>query len=131
MLATRLAHVVQVIADLAIGIDPPADFPAFGNQGAHALIVRCAAAHRLLFPCVVAIRMNRQRRAETTYRLPGYVGIDEGVLHPDCLAKYAAAIFWMSRSSVARRNSPFRRRISSAWLGRVLNQASQTKAQAR
>ena len=36
------------------------------------------------------------------------------VLHPDSLAKYAAAFFRMSRSSVTRRSSAFTRRNSAA-----------------
>ena len=36
-----------------------------------------------------------------------------GVLHSDCLAKYAAAFFRMSRSSVVRLSSAFNR-LSSA-----------------
>ena len=39
--------------------------------------------------------------------------LDERVPHPDCLAKYAAAFFRMSRSSVTRRSSAFSRRSSS------------------
>src|SRR5690606_17527895 len=37
---------------------------------------------------------------------------DKGVLHWVCFAKYAAAFFKMSRSSVTRRSSAFRRRTS-------------------
>jgi len=40
---------------------------------------------------------------------------DERVPYRDSLAKYAAAFFRMSRSSVTRRNSALRRRISAAW----------------
>lgn len=43
------------------------------------------------------------------------VALDERVPHPDCLAKYAAAFFRMSRSSVTRLSSAFRRRSSSVW----------------
>ena len=40
-------------------------------------------------------------------------GIDLSVTYPDGLAKYTAAFFKMSRSSVMRFNSAFSRRISS------------------
>jgi hypothetical protein len=39
-------------------------------------------------------------------------GLDEGVLHCDALAKYAAAFFKISRSSVTRVSSRFKRAIS-------------------
>ena len=42
--------------------------------------------------------------------------LDEGVLHLDSFAKYAAAFFSMSRSSVTRINSDLRRRFSRAKL---------------
>ena len=38
--------------------------------------------------------------------------LDKGVFHPDPLAKYLAAFFRISRSSVTRRNSSFSFRIS-------------------
>src|SRR6056297_184054 len=40
---------------------------------------------------------------------------DEGVLHWDSRAKYAVAFFRISRSSVTRVNSRFRRRFSASW----------------
>jgi hypothetical protein len=47
-----------------------------------------------------------------------FMGADEGVPHRDSLAKYAAAFFRMSRSSVTRLSSDFNRRISSVRLNR-------------
>ena len=118
MLATRFAHVVQIVTDLAIAIDTPAGLPALRNQRSDALVISRALGNGLLLPRVVTARMDRQRRTQATHRILHHVGVDEGVPHPDCLAKYAAAFFRMSLSSVTRRNSAFRRRISSAWLSR-------------
>lgn len=49
---------------------------------------------------------------------------DECVLQRDCRAKYAAAFFRMSRSSVTRLSSAFRRRSSSLWLSCWVRAAS-------
>src|SRR5690606_34164394 len=91
MLATRLAQVVQIIADLAIAIDAPTGLPALRNQRADALILGRACRDGPLLPGVVTARMHRQRRTQATHRVLHRVGVDERVLHPDCLAKYAAA----------------------------------------
>ena len=54
--------------------------------------------------------MDFQRQAEPSNRIVARSLLDKGVLQPHSLAKYAAAFFKMSRSSVTR--------LSSARLGR-------------
>ena len=52
-------------------------------------------------------------RSQTGYRIVARVLLDKGVLQPHSLAKYAAAFFNMSRSSVTRFSSARRRRSSA------------------
>ncbi|MPM66934.1 hypothetical protein SDC9_113848 [bioreactor metagenome] len=91
MLATRLTHIVQIVADLSIAVDAPAGFPALRNQRSDALVIGRALGDGLLLPRVVTARMHRHRRTQATHRVLRRMGVDEGVLHPNCLAKYAAA----------------------------------------
>lgn len=35
--------------------------------------------------------MDRQHRTQVPHRVMSLIGVNERVLHPDCLAKYAAA----------------------------------------
>ena len=65
------------------------------------------------FPSVVAAGMDGHHMTEPADRVLGFMGQDEGVPYRDSLAKYAAAFFRMSRSSVTRFSSIFRRRISA------------------
>lgn len=58
--------------------------------------------------------MYIQNPTEQANRPTTAVVADKGVPHSDSFAKYAAAFFYMSRSSVTRFSSFWRRRIS-AW----------------
>ena len=66
-------------------------------------------------PRVVAARMDCHHGTQATYAMLLFLRPDKRVLHPDALAKYAAAFFRMSRSSVTRFCSAFRRRISAPY----------------
>ena len=61
---------------------------------------------------VVAAQAYAQYLALQRYRPAGLVALDEGVLHIDSLAKYAAAFFSMSRS-ILTRTSPVPSRLIS------------------
>src|SRR5690606_11014920 len=71
-------------------------------------------AQRRVLPSVVTAAMHRHDLAHAQNAVLVFMALDERVLHPDCLAKYVAAFFRMSRSSVTRLSSAFRRRSSSA-----------------
>lgn len=68
---------------------------------------------RLLKPGVKATGMNIQHPTEQTNRPATAVVTDKGVPQSDSFAKYAAAFFNMSRSSVTRFSSFWSRRISA------------------
>ncbi|KKA56011.1 hypothetical protein UP01_13280 [Enterobacter roggenkampii] len=59
----------------------------------------------LLKPEIKSTRMDIQNPTEQTNRPATAVVADKGVPQPDSFAKYAAAFFNMSRSSVTRFNS--------------------------
>lgn len=52
--------------------------------------------------------------AESAYRVLRFVRLNEGVPYRDSLAKYATALFRMSRSSLTRFKLVSRRQISAA-----------------
>ena len=64
-------------------------------------------------PCVVAAAVNLENAAHAGEFEFGSVGLNKCVLHPDCFAKYAAAFFRMSRSSVVRLSSALSLAISA------------------
>jgi hypothetical protein len=66
-------------------------------------------------PIVVAAARYPQQPAPARNACD-HLFLDEGVLHPRCLAKYAAAFFSMSRASVTRASSRFRRSTSESSL---------------
>jgi len=68
---------------------------------------------RLLKPIVKTTWMNIQHPTEQTKRPATGVVTDKGVPQSDSFAKYAAAFFNMSRSSVTRFSFFWRRRISA------------------
>jgi hypothetical protein len=70
--------------------------------------------------------MNAHHLAQASHRKFALYFLNEGVLYPDVLAKYTAAFFKMSRSSVTRFNSAFSRRISSDWASWALRSTSGT-----
>ena len=65
-------------------------------------------------PGIEAAMMHQQHAAHHAHPEQAPMRFDEGVLYLASLAKYAVAFFRMSRSSVTRANSAFKRRISAA-----------------
>jgi len=75
-------------------------------------------------PSVVAAAVNFENTAHAGESKFSSVRLDKCVLHPDCLAKYAAAFFRMSRSSVVRRSSGLSFAISACIALRSLDSGS-------
>jgi hypothetical protein len=69
------------------------------------LVFLCSPRQRLLSLGIETAGMNIKHFAHHSDRMLLHVVLDKRVPHPDCFAKYAAAFFKMSRSSVTRRNS--------------------------
>src|SRR5690606_12225737 len=115
VLAAALAQITQVAGNLAVAVHAPALHPGLLDQAQYAPIVLGPCRQRRPTPGVVAAGVHAQHPAHAAHPELPFVVAHEGVLHPDCLAKYAAAFFRMSRSSVTRRSSDLSRRNSSAW----------------
>jgi len=111
--AAGLAQIAHVQGQLAVAVHAAALQPRVLEQAQQPLIVLGTRAHRIGLPGVVAAGMHRHDLAHAAHAVLVFMPFDKCVLHPDCLAKYAAAFFRMSRSSVTRLSSAFKRRISS------------------
>lgn len=113
MPATGLAQLTQVVVDLAVAVDPAAFQSGMLDQSEQALIFLLACGFPLGQPGAVTAGMYLEGLAETSYRVLHLQLADDGVLQSDSLAKYAAAFFRMSRSSVTRLSSARKRRSSA------------------
>ncbi len=108
-----LSGITQIEMDLAITIDAARLKPELFDLSRQSQIYLVALRIRLLKPGVKATGMNIQHPAEQTNRPATGVVTNKGVPQSDSFAKYAAAFFNMSRSSVTRFNSFWSRRISA------------------
>ena len=95
------------------GVYTSAFQPSVFDQTKQALIFFCSGRLRLGQPSVVAAGVHLEGLAKAPHRVISRVLLDEGVLQPHSLAKYAAAFFKMSRSSVTRLSSARRLRSSA------------------
>ncbi|KIU54607.1 hypothetical protein QV12_00130 [Pseudomonas putida] len=113
MTTTILTDLAQIVVDFAIAINAAALQPGMLDQTQQSLVVFGAYRLRLRQPGVIAAGMDFQRQAKPSNRIVARALLDKGVLQPHSLAKYAAAFFNMSRSSVTRLSSARRRRSSA------------------
>ncbi len=115
MATATLTQIAQIPGDLAMPIDTAIGQSVVLDQSKQALIFLGALTVGRAQPGVIARPVDPQYPAHRTHPEFPTVGLHEGVLCPYPLAKYAAAFFRMSRSSVTRRNSAFSRRTSALW----------------
>ncbi|MNR10230.1 hypothetical protein D3C85_1264680 [compost metagenome] len=113
MPTTILTDFAQIVMDFAIAINATALQPGMLDQTQQSLVVFGAYRLRLRQPGVITAGMDFQRQAKPSNRIVARSLLDKGVLQPHSLAKYAAAFFKMSRSSVTRLSSARRRRSSA------------------
>lgn len=99
--------------DLAITINATGLQPELFDLSRQSQVCLVALRMRLLKPGVKATGMNIKHPTEQTNRPATGVVTDKGVPQSDSFAKYAAAFFNMSRSSVTRFSSFWSRRISA------------------
>ena len=99
--------------DLAITINATGLQPELFDLSRQSQIYLVALRIRLLKPGVKTTGMNIQHPTEQANRPATGVVTDKGVPQSDSFAKYAGAFFYMSRSSVTRFSSFWRRRISA------------------
>ncbi|EOQ27199.1 hypothetical protein WEU_03713 [Citrobacter sp. KTE32] len=97
--------------DLAIAINTTGFQPELFDLSRQSQICLVALRMRLLKPGVKTTGMNIQHPTEQTNKPATVVVTDKGVPQSDSFAKYAAAFFNMSRSSVTRFSSFWSRRI--------------------
>ena len=113
MLAATLAQVTHIQGQLAIAIDAATLQPSLLEQTQQATVIGRTLAFWIGLPCVIAAGVQLQHAAHPHNAVDLLMPGNEGVLQSDWRAKYAAAFFRMSRSSVTRLSSAFRRRSSS------------------
>lgn len=106
--------------DLAVAVDPAALQPRLLGQFTKASSPHGHGLHLRLEPRVKPARMNAEDPAHRSCPKPCPVISDECMLHRDSLAKYAAAFFRMSCSSVTRFSSAFTAFSSSTSLDRLV-----------
>ncbi len=103
--AAFLSQLTQVIVNFAVAVYTSAFQPSVFDQAKQTLIFFCSGRLRLGQPGVIAAGVHLEGLAKAPHRVISRVLLDEGVLQPHSLAKYAAAFFKMSRSSVTRLSS--------------------------
>ena len=113
LLATSNACLAQVAMHARTAINALAVFKGFPDVRHEGFIGQSARALGCCLPGVIAAALNTQDPAHTAEAELALVLSHECVLHPDSLAKYVAAFFKMSRSSLALFKSAFRRDTSA------------------
>ena len=113
MPTTILTDLAQIVMDFAIAINAAAFQPRMLDQTQQSLVVCSPCTLRLRQPSAITTGMDFQRQAMPSTGIVTRALLDKGVLQLHTLAKYAAAFFKMSRSSVTRLSSARRRRSSA------------------
>ena len=104
-------HITQVRMDFPVTVDATGFKPRLFNHPAQLFIGLMLSTDRLPEPSVVTAGLDFQHATLPAHRPLSLMFPDEGVPQSDSFAKYAAAFFNISRSSVARLSSFCRRRI--------------------
>lgn len=111
----RLSQFSQVVMHRTIAVHGTTLQPGLLDMTNQAPIFNTTFGVGIAAPRVVAAGMPRHYRAQTTYRILAPHARDKYVPHSHVFAKYAAANFRMSRSSVTRLSSALSLRISASW----------------
>ena len=106
-------HITQVRMNFPVAINATGFKPGLFNHPAQLLIGLMLSTDRLPNPGVVTAGLDFQHATLPADRPLFLMFPDKGVPQSDSFAKYAAAFFKISRSSVARLSSFCRRRISA------------------
>ena len=99
MLAAALSKVTHIQCQLAVAINTTALEPCLLEQAQQPLVVLGPRTLRCRLPRIVATGVQLHYLAHAPHAVLLLMALDKCVPHPDCLAKYAAAFFRMSRSS--------------------------------
>ncbi len=114
MATATFTQIAQILGDLAMPIDTAAGQPVVLDQSQQALVLLGALTVGRASPGVIASPVDAQHGAHRAQPELPAVGRHERTL-PSTLGKVRGGFFRMSRSSVTRRNSAFRRRTSTLW----------------
>jgi|GEM_PF-3104870 len=114
VLADLLTEIAQVRGDLAIAVDRAALQLGLLDQTRQTTVIFRSLRQRLGSLGVVPAALHLHDPAQHGDCVLVFVGLNEGLPYRDALAKYAAAFFRMSRSSVTLRNSACRRLIPAS-----------------
>tara|TARA_E500000318_G_scaffold111120_1_gene128563 strand:- start:514 stop:1077 length:564 start_codon:yes stop_codon:yes gene_type:complete len=107
-----LSHIQQIIMDFAVAIYLTAVFPYLAKKRSLPLTFQKPIAVWFLLPSIKATEMILQTPTHGAYRVEPAMLVNTRVPHFVSLAKYAVVFFRISRPSVIRASSCFRRRIS-------------------
>jgi hypothetical protein len=113
VLAALNSCLPQVTKDSGAAIDAHALVIELFDLRCQGLVLHSPCRQGLQQPGIEVNAVNVQHPAHPAQSELCPVLLDKRVLHSDCLAEYAAAFFRMSRSSVVRLSSAFKR-LSSA-----------------
>ncbi len=91
MLPAGLSDFFHVVMDLSIAVDPTTLDPELFDQPRLPNVSACTTTKGLPAPGVETAPVYSDHSAERAHHVLVTVRLDERVLHPDCLAKYAAA----------------------------------------
>ena len=108
-----LAGFAQIAGDFAMPVHAAAGQPEVLDASQQARVLARSCTGLLAPPPVIATAMHAEHPAHRTQTKFAGMCLHEHVLRFYPLAKYAAAFLRMSRSSVTRLSSAFRRRTSA------------------
>ena len=108
-----LTIILKIPMNFSVTVHAARFQPCLFDQPRKLVIFTLTSRLRLTHPCVITARVKIEQPAERSNREVPHVLFNKGVSHSGWLAKYAAAFFKRSRSSVTRLSSFFNRRISS------------------
>ena len=111
--ATSFASLAQVPMNPGAAVGRSARHIESLDQLQQAQILDLPGRYRFVQPGIKTTEMNFKDPAHRSDQKLGTMITDKGVLHPWSLAKYTAAFFKISRSSLTRRSSALRRAISA------------------
>lgn len=109
-----LANIMQISMEFAVSIDATRLKPKLFELAYKSFIVTLSLRLCAAPPRVIPARMNIKQLTQMSHRVAVMMLLDKGVSYSGWLvAKYAAAFFNRSRSSVTRLSSFCNRRISA------------------
>jgi hypothetical protein len=105
--AALLAKITQIVRDFSVAVHGATFQPRLPDMTKQTPALHCPFALRDCAPGIETARIGVQHFAQPSNRVFLSQIVNQGVPYPDILAKYAAAFFKISRSSITRFSSAF------------------------